>query len=45
MNKISLGVLLSLAALIAMHRGHAAIGTIAFVVGIVLINGRHWPRR
>ena len=42
MNKVTLGVLLCLSSLILLHRNHAAIGIVAFVAGIVLMNG--WKR-
>lgn len=45
MNKVTLGVLLCLSSLILLHRNHAAIGIIAFVVGIVLMNGWKWPKQ
>ena len=45
MSKVTLGVLLCLSSLILLHRNHAAIGIIAFVVGIVLMNGWQWPRQ
>jgi hypothetical protein len=45
MNKVTLGVLLCISSLILLHRHHAAIGIIAFVIGIVLMNGRIWPRK
>jgi hypothetical protein len=45
MNKVVIGVLLCLASLILMNRNNALIGIIAFVVGIVLMNGWKGPRR
>ena len=45
MSKVTLGVLLCLSSLILMHRNHATIGIIVFVVGIVLMNGWKWPKR
>lgn len=43
MNKVTIGVLLCLSSLILMHGNNAVIGIIAFVVGIVLMNGGKRP--
>ena len=42
MNKVTIGVLLCLFSLILMHNNRAVIGIIAFVAGIILMNG--WKR-
>ena len=43
MNKVTIGVLLCLSSLILMHNNRAVIGIIAFVAGIILMNGRKRP--
>jgi hypothetical protein len=43
MNRVSLGVLLCLSALILLHKNHTFIGVPAFVAGIILMN--RWGRR
>jgi len=45
MSKVTLGVLLCLSSLILLHRHHAALGIIVFIIGIILMNGWQWPRR
>lgn len=45
MNKVTLGVLLCLSSLILLHSNLAVIGIIAFVAGIILMNGWKWPRK
>lgn len=45
MNKVTLGVLLCLSALILLHLNQAVIGILAFVAGIIIMNGWQWPRR
>ncbi len=45
MNKVTLGVLLCLSSLILLHRNHATIGIIVFVVGIILMNGWKRPKQ
>ncbi len=45
MSKVTLGVLLCLSSLILLHRHHAALGIIIFIVGIILMNRWQWPRR
>lgn len=45
MSKVTLGVLVCLSSLILLSRGLAAIGIIAFVIGILMMNGWKWPRK
>jgi hypothetical protein len=45
MNRVTIGVLLCLSALILLSNNNAVIGIIAFVAGIVIMNGWTWPRR
>lgn len=40
MNKVSLGVLLSISALILLHQNQWALGLAAFIVGILIMNKR-----
>lgn len=44
MNKVTIGVLLCLSALIMLHSNNAVIGFITFTVGIIIMNG-WWPKR
>lgn len=39
MNKVTFGVLLCLLSFILLHNNQAVIGLIAFIAGIVLMNG------
>ena len=45
MNKLTVGVLLCLSSLILLHQNRPAIGIIAFVIGIALMNGWRWPKK
>jgi hypothetical protein len=45
MNKVTVGVLLCLTALILLNSNNAVIGIIAFVAGIIIMNGWNWPRK
>lgn len=45
MNKVTVGVLLCLTALILLNSNNAVIGIIAFVAGIIIMNGWKWPRK
>lgn len=45
MNKVTVGVLLCLTALILLNSNHAIIGIIAFVSGIIIMNDWKWPRK
>jgi len=38
MNKVTLGVLICLSALILLHKNHAIIGIPVFIAGIILMN-------
>jgi len=44
MNKVTLGVLLCLLALILLNHNRPIIGIIAFVLGIVLMNSKKRPK-
>ena len=44
MNRVTLGVLLCLAALILLHNNHAIPGLVAFIAGIILMNRRKRPK-
>ena len=45
MNKVTLGVLLCLSALILLHKNHAMIGIPVFIAGIILMNAGRWGKR
>lgn len=45
MNRVTLGVLLCLAALILLQGNNAVIGIIVFIAGIAIMNGWTWPGR
>lgn len=44
MNKVTIGVLLCLSALILLHGNNAVIGIISFIAGIIIMNG-WWPKK
>ncbi|MGW8194801.1 MAG: hypothetical protein ACWGOX_11100 [Desulforhopalus sp.] len=45
MSRVSLGVLLCLVGLILLHGNNAVFGIVAFVAGIVIMNGWSLPGR
>lgn len=45
MNRVTLGVVLCLVGLILLHGNNALLGIVAFVAGIVIMNGWSLPRR
>jgi hypothetical protein len=45
MNKVTIGALLCLSALILLHRQQIIFGMLAFIYGIILMYNGKWPRR
>ncbi|MFW2368109.1 MAG: hypothetical protein ACN4GW_16970 [Desulforhopalus sp.] len=44
MNKVTIGVLLCLSALILLHGNNAIVGILTFIIGIIIMNN-WWPKK